>query len=152
MAMKPIRYFEIEFGKSTELNDREMIQTPDRLFVCIKADHVVSEPEVRDFCKVDMDTNGYDTICSINELPEGEALDSYDMSDDSLPILTESGKKIYKIPVSYEMYGFVYIEANDLEDACYKVEVDEDIPLPEDNAEYVEGSWEVDWDAAYDLN
>lgn len=141
-----IRYFEIEFGKRAELEDREYVHTPDRLFICIKADHYVTEKEVEVFCKVDMEANGYDTICNIQELSEEEALDSYDMSEE-LPILTSSGKKVYKIPVSYEMYGFVYIEADDLEDACSIAEED-DIPLPEDNADYVEGSWRVDWDVA----
>ena len=46
----------------------------------------------------------------------------------------------YKIPVSWEEYGFVKIEADSLQQA---IEIfdrqSDDIPLPEGN--YVDGSW-----------
>lgn len=46
----------------------------------------------------------------------------------------------FKIPVVYQMYGHVTVEADSLEDAIDKVE---DGPLPTDSS-YVEGSFEVD--------
>lgn len=49
-------------------------------------------------------------------------------------------KNEYKIPVSWEEYGFVKIEADSLQQA---IEIfdrqSDDIPLPEGN--YVDGSW-----------
>ena len=50
--------------------------------------------------------------------------------------------KSYLVPVVYQMYGYVTIDANSIEDAIKKVE-DSDVPLPQD-ANYVEGSFEVD--------
>jgi len=51
----------------------------------------------------------------------------------------------FKIPVVYQMYGHVTVEADSLEDAIDKVE---DGPLPTDSSyvdsSYVEGSFEVD--------
>lgn len=48
--------------------------------------------------------------------------------------------KTFKIPVSWEEYGFVEIDANSIEEA---IEIfdrqSDDIPLPEGN--YVDGSW-----------
>lgn len=51
--------------------------------------------------------------------------------------------KTYRIPVSWEMYGEVEIEANTLEEAIDKAWSD-DIPLPE--GEYVSASWRVEED------
>ncbi len=46
----------------------------------------------------------------------------------------------YKIPVSWEEYGFVEIEADSLEQAVDIFDrQSDDIPLPEGN--YVDGSW-----------
>lgn len=56
---------------------------------------------------------------------------------------------IYKIPVSWQCYGYVKIEANNLEEAINKAWED-DIPLPE--GEYVDASWEVDEEIAYEVN
>lgn len=56
---------------------------------------------------------------------------------------------IYKIPVSWECYGYVNIEANNLEEAINKAWKD-NIPLPE--GEYVDDSWRVDEDAALEMN
>jgi hypothetical protein len=53
---------------------------------------------------------------------------------------------IFKIPVSYQMYGHVTVEADSLEYAIEKVE---DGPLPTDSS-YVEGSFEVDREAIDD--
>lgn len=50
----------------------------------------------------------------------------------------------FTIPVAYEMYGTVEVEAETLADACNIVQNDESIGLPE-NAEYVDGSWQVDY-------
>ena len=43
------------------------------------------------------------------------------------------------------MYGYVTVKADTPIDAAKIAESDMDIGLP-DNGEYVEGSWEVDWD------
>lgn len=56
---------------------------------------------------------------------------------------------IYKIPVSWQCYGYVRIEANNLEEAINKA-WSYDIPLPK--GEYVDASWEVDEEAAYEMN
>lgn len=48
---------------------------------------------------------------------------------------------LWKIPVTWEMYGCVRIEAETLEEAMSIVEdPDGRIPLPDDGA-YVDGSW-----------
>jgi len=60
-------------------------------------------------------------------------------------------KKTFKIPVSWEMYGYVYVEAEDLEEACSIAEVSETIGIP-DNGEYVDCSWRVDWEVAEMFN
>lgn len=48
--------------------------------------------------------------------------------------------KVFKIPVVYEMYGFVSIETETLEDAIEIALHDNDVPLPDDPS-YVEGSF-----------
>ncbi len=52
--------------------------------------------------------------------------------------------KMFKVPVSWQMYGHVTVEADTLQYAAEIAESDMGIGLP-DNGEYVEGSWEVDW-------
>lgn len=52
--------------------------------------------------------------------------------------------KKFKIPVCWEMYGYIEVEADNLEDAMDKIK-DDSTPLPE--GAYVEGSFQVDWDA-----
>ncbi len=52
--------------------------------------------------------------------------------------------KRYKVPVCWQMYGHVTVEADTLEHAAKIAESDMGIGLP-DNGEYVEASWEVDW-------
>lgn len=55
--------------------------------------------------------------------------------------------KEWIIPITYEMYGTVCVEANTLEEAMERA-MDPDVPLP-DYAEYVVGSeelWELDMD------
>ena len=51
----------------------------------------------------------------------------------------------YKIPVSWQMYGHVTVEADTAQHAAEIAESDMGIGLP-DNGEYVEASWEVDWE------
>jgi len=46
----------------------------------------------------------------------------------------------YKVPVVWQMYGYVEVEADSLAEAIHEAE---DAPLP-DNGEYIEGSFEVD--------
>ena len=46
----------------------------------------------------------------------------------------------YKVPVSWQMYGHVTVEADTLEHAAKIAESDMGIGLP-DNGEYVEASW-----------
>jgi len=139
-----IRYFEIIFDNGA-MNTDECAYS-----ICIKADHKPTKEEVKEFCKKDMELYDAIDISDIIDLEEIEAYDFYDGLDNA-PILTNTEKKIYKVPVSYEMYGYVYIEADDLEEACSIAEEDETIPLPY-NAEYVEGSWLVDWDVAQIYN
>ena len=51
--------------------------------------------------------------------------------------------KGWSIPVTWEVYGRVVIEANTLEEAMEKARDDEGvIPLPDEN-DYVDGSWRV---------
>ena len=57
----------------------------------------------------------------------------------------------YKIPVSWQMYGFVTVEADSAQHAAEIAESDMDISLPE-NGSYVEASWEVDWDSIEDAS
>ena len=57
--------------------------------------------------------------------------------------------KKFKIPVAWQMYGHVIVESDTLEHAAKTVETDMAIGLP-DNGEYIEGSWEVDWDIVED--
>lgn len=54
--------------------------------------------------------------------------------------MPEKTKK-YRIPVSWQMYGYVTVEAENLENAIEQAE-DTNTPLPEGS--YVEGSYEVD--------
>ena len=53
--------------------------------------------------------------------------------------------KKFKIPVSWQMYGHVTVEADTAQHAAEIAESDMGIGLP-DNGEYVEASWEVDWE------
>ena len=54
--------------------------------------------------------------------------------------------KTYRVPVVYQMYGHVEIEATSIEDAIKLVENGHgDQPLPTD-ADYVEGSFEIDYE------
>jgi len=48
----------------------------------------------------------------------------------------------WRIPVTWEMYGIVYVEADTLEEAMDKA-YDSEIP---DDGEYLDGSWEVESD------
>jgi hypothetical protein len=65
---------------------------------------------------------------------------------------------MYKIPCSWQMYGYAYVEADNLSDAIDKVE-DADLfkkhgestPLPHSSS-YVEESLEVDYDVVEDMN
>jgi len=52
--------------------------------------------------------------------------------------------KTYKVPVVYQMYGYVYVQAESMAKAVDEVQ-NGDGALP-DNADYVEGSFEVDHD------
>ena len=58
--------------------------------------------------------------------------------------------KTYKIPVVWQMYGYVEVEADSMVEAVDKVQNGNgDMPLP-DTADYVEGSFEVDHDGIVD--
>ena len=50
----------------------------------------------------------------------------------------------YKVPVSWREYGYVLVKANSIEEAGEKAN-DED--LPHDNSEYLEGSFEIEYEA-----
>ena len=49
--------------------------------------------------------------------------------------------KTYKIPCTWQMYGFYHIEAENIKEA---LQIAEDSNLPE--GEYIEGSFEIDLD------
>jgi hypothetical protein len=50
----------------------------------------------------------------------------------------------YKVPVTWREYGYVLVKADSIDEAIQKAH-DED--LPHDNSEYLEGSFEIDYDA-----
>ena len=51
--------------------------------------------------------------------------------------------KKWKIPVTWEVCGYVYVDADTLEEAMGTARDDEGvIPLPDDN-DYVDGSWRL---------
>ena len=54
--------------------------------------------------------------------------------------------KTYKIPVVWQMHGYVEVEADSMSEAVNKAY---DAPLPEDGS-YIEGSFEVDESAIVD--
>ena len=56
--------------------------------------------------------------------------------------------KTYKIPVSWEVYGSLEIQADSLEDAIMKAE---DSCLPR-NGEYIEGSFRIDHEVISEYN
>lgn len=51
-------------------------------------------------------------------------------------------KRLWKIPVTWESYGVVEIEAETLEEALEITETDPYIELPD--GDYIEGSWKVE--------
>lgn len=53
--------------------------------------------------------------------------------------------KTYKVPVVWQMYGYVEVEADSLAEAIHEADA---APLPEDGS-YVEGSFEVDHDGFF---
>ena len=48
--------------------------------------------------------------------------------------------KTYKIPCTWQMYGFCHVEAENMKEALQKAE---DANLPNDS-DYIEGSFEID--------
>ena len=54
-------------------------------------------------------------------------------------------QKTYKVPVAWQMYGYITVQANDKKHAFEIADSDMAIGLP-DNGTYVEGSWEADWE------
>jgi len=60
-------------------------------------------------------------------------------------------KKKFKVAVEWSMMGFVYQEADDLDEAIQIVNTDPDIPLPE-NGEYMDGSFSTNHQASVELN
>jgi hypothetical protein len=57
-----------------------------------------------------------------------------------------NNQKEFKIPVIYETWGIIHVQADSLEDAISKVETDPDhYPLPYD-PQYIEGSFQIDYD------
>lgn len=54
--------------------------------------------------------------------------------------------KTFKIPVTWEEYGYVEIEANSIEEALeYANKNIDELPLPDDN-HYVDGSYVIEQD------
>jgi len=60
-------------------------------------------------------------------------------------------KKRFKLAVAYQMCGTIVVEAENIDEAIDIAKNDLDIGLPED-AEYIDGSWEVDRDVSVELN
>ena len=58
-------------------------------------------------------------------------------------------QKTYRVPVSWQMYGWVTVQSDTRQHAAEIAESDMGIGLP-DNGTYVEGSWEVDWEIVED--
>ena len=52
--------------------------------------------------------------------------------------------KTYKIPVTWREYGYVIIQAETQDDA---ISAAHDADLPSDTSEYLEDSFEIDYDA-----
>ena len=52
--------------------------------------------------------------------------------------------KTYKIPITWREYGYVTVEADSKEEA---IELAHDADLPSDTSEYLEDSFEIDYDA-----
>ena len=63
----------------------------------------------------------------------------------------EKPMKKYTIDCSWEMYGHIDIEANSLEEAIQIAE-SEKTKLSDVTADYVSGSFVVDYDTTYDQN
>ena len=57
----------------------------------------------------------------------------------------------FKIPVSWKVYGTIYIEAETLEKALV-IAKDEDNIIPLPDSDYEDGSWQVDFKIAEILN
>jgi hypothetical protein len=61
--------------------------------------------------------------------------------------------KTFKIPVTWEVYGTVRIEANSLDEAIAKFDKESDmIPLPTDHVDYVDGSFRREDEETIKLN
>jgi len=58
--------------------------------------------------------------------------------------MTTQTTPTFKIPVTWEMIGYVYLKADSLEQAV-ELAKSESLPLPEGS--YAEGSFRVDFDA-----
>ena len=82
------KYYEVEFGKKSELEDNSFCGTPDRYSMCIIAEHLPTLEETKEFCKSDMEKWGYDTVCAVTEIDYDEAHNFFDMdNEDSFPVL-----------------------------------------------------------------
>ncbi len=51
--------------------------------------------------------------------------------------------KTWKIPVTWEMCGIVAVKADTLEEAMDKARYDEGVSIPNEDASYVDGSWDL---------
>jgi len=57
----------------------------------------------------------------------------------------------FKVAVTWEMYGNVIIQADDIDEAIHIAKVDPNIPLPE-QGEYIDDSWQVDEEITREIN
>jgi len=73
------RYFEVEFSNNNTI-DRSIDGCGDEMSICIVGTDWPSIEEAADFCKADMERNGYKFVVSVSELSEEEAYAFYDMS------------------------------------------------------------------------
>lgn len=81
--MENIKYYEVEFGKSVELNDDSFCNTPDRYSMCILGKRMPTYEEAETFCKKDMELMGYDVVTDVLEIDYDEAHNFFDMENES---------------------------------------------------------------------
>lgn len=78
-----IKYYEVEFGKSEELNDDAFCDTPDRYSMCILGKRMPTFDEAKEFLKKDMEILGYDEITDILEIDYNEAHEFFNMENEN---------------------------------------------------------------------
>lgn len=78
-----IKYYEVELGKSVELNDDSFCNTPDRYSMCILGNRMPTLKEAEVFLKKDMELMGYDAVTMVIEIDFDEAHNFFDMEKEN---------------------------------------------------------------------